>query len=139
MKGGRDQNFTMMTPQLLSQGYPRRHLPMENYGKSKLCIIGERERERERERDRNIVIVSVQYPQCSYIVYDRFGDRILSVNSQDFTSIARREATEMLRSCDQLSITLEIGRITSHVKPLPQVNHSLSITACIHVHVPIAA
>lgn len=61
--------------------------------------------------------------------YVRFGDRILSVNNRDFTSIARREATEALRSCDQLSITLEIGRITSHVKPLPQVSHSVSVTS----------
>jgi hypothetical protein len=83
---------------------------MENWG---LQILMKRERERERERESWISI------NC------RFGDRILSVNSRDFTSIARREATEMLRSCDQLSVTLEISRITSHVKPLPQVYKSL--------------
>ena len=55
------------------------------------------------------------------VIIDRFGDRISSVNSQDFSNIGRRDATEVLRSCDQLTITMEIGRITSHVKPLPQV------------------
>lgn len=49
----------------------------------------------------------------------RFGDRILSVEGRDFRSVTRKEAAELLRSCDELSITMEISRSVSRLKPRP--------------------
>ena len=56
----------------------------------------------------------------------RFGDRLLMVNGQDFHCISRKKAAEVLRSCDQLSVTMEISRIISKLKPKAVV-HSLYI------------
>ena len=39
------------------------------------------------------------------------------VNGQDFHCISRKKAAEVLRSCDQLSVTMEISRIISKLKP----------------------
>ena len=52
----------------------------------------------------------------------RFGDRLLMVNGQNFRSISRKKAAEVLRSCDQLSVTMEISRIISKLKPQAMVH-----------------
>ena len=47
----------------------------------------------------------------------RFGDRILSVDGHDFHDISRMDAAEVLKSCDKLTVTMEISRVCSKMKP----------------------
>lgn len=47
----------------------------------------------------------------------RFGDRIMSVEGRGFENVTRKEAIEVLRSCDQLSMTVEVARALSYSKP----------------------
>ncbi len=63
----------------------------------------------------------VCYSTYSVIETFRFGDRIIKFGSQDFRNITRKEAAEMIRSCDLTSITVEIGRAHANIKPAPQV------------------
>ena len=53
----------------------------------------------------------------------RFGDRLLMVNGQDFCNISRKKAAEVLRSCDQLSVSMEISRTISKLKPQAMVSN----------------
>ena len=67
---------------------------------------------------------------CTFTYTCRYGDRLLMVNGQDFQSISRKKAAEILRSCDQLSLTMEISRIVSKLKPRAMVSY---MYWCIHV------
>ena len=51
----------------------------------------------------------------------RFGDRVLTVNGRDLRNILRKEAADILRTCDHLSITMEIRRCRSQLKTRVQV------------------
>ena len=68
-----------------------------------------------------------EYYKCGRSIifcFSRFGDRILSVEGRDFRSVTRKEAAELLRSCDELSITMEISRSVSRLKPRPLVSEA---------------
>lgn len=56
----------------------------------------------------------------------RFGDRLLMVNGQDFHNISRKKAADVLRSCDQLSVTMEISRIIPKLKPHAMVSDKVT-------------
>ncbi|KAL5505125.1 hypothetical protein EMCRGX_G006506 [Ephydatia muelleri] len=45
------------------------------------------------------------------------GDKIVSVEGHSFTPIDRKQATEILKSCDQTSFVMEIARPSSKRKP----------------------
>ena len=45
------------------------------------------------------------------------GDKIVSVEGHTFTPIDRKQATEILKSCDQTSFVMEIARAGSKKKP----------------------
>ena len=45
------------------------------------------------------------------------GDKIVSVEGHTFTPIDRKQATEILKSCDQTSFVMEIARGGSKKKP----------------------
>ena len=65
------------------------------------------------------LMLLVVHPPCC-----RFGDRLLAVNGQNFHNISRKKAAEVLRSCDQLAVTMEISRIMSKLKARSIVSHS---------------
>ena len=45
------------------------------------------------------------------------GDKIVSVEGQSFAPIDRKQATEILKSCDQTMFVMEIARASSKRKP----------------------
>ena len=51
----------------------------------------------------------------------RAGDRLQFIGSYDLRSVTKKEALEIIRSCDQVSVDVMIRRTATLQKPLPQV------------------
>ena len=64
----------------------------------------------------------VLYTCLRMMLVHRFGDRILSVDGRDFQDTSQKDAAEVLKSCDQLSVTMDISRVCSKLKPHALVN-----------------
>ncbi len=47
------------------------------------------------------------------------------VGSYDLRSVSRREALDIIRSCDQLSVDVKIARTATIQKPVPQVAYNV--------------
>ena len=47
----------------------------------------------------------------------RFGDRIFTFGGHNFRNVTRKEAVDMIRSCDLTAVTMEIGRVATNIKP----------------------
>ena len=60
----------------------------------------------------------------------RFGDRILSVDGHNFHDISRKDAAEVLKSCDKLTVTMEISRVCSKMKPHALVRNVQFLCRC---------
>ncbi len=69
-----------------------------------------------------------------YVCVCRFGDRLLSVEGQEFRGVTRKEAVEVLRSCDQLSLVVEVARALPYNKPQHLVGLTTAyIYVCVHI------
>ena len=61
-----------------------------------------------------IIIITPSHPH-------RAGDRLQFIGSYDLRSVTKKEALEIIRSCDQVSVDVMIRRTATLQKPLPQV------------------
>ncbi len=52
----------------------------------------------------------------------RFGDRIFAFGGHNFRHVTRKEAVDRIRSCDLTTVTMEIGRVSTNIKPSVMVS-----------------
>ena len=71
----------------------------------------------------NLIAPISSHPHTSHTLTHphRAGDRLQSIGSYDLRSVTRKEALEIIRSCDQVSVDVMIKRTATIQKPVPQV------------------